>query len=483
VAVSERFLRGLRIPLFLLLFLLPAAYRGSCDGPTTTLRTELEDLATMKSRLLIDFSASPYGFRRLMYVENRRFSKTEGTDALVPPERWAVGVSSPLITAGPVSLRGILAQLYNPLAHAPGSEVYSDTAGLSLSIDLDVTSRRGLQLQVIPGHWSLLGIYKKQIGAQVGSVIVVPFGRRIACTLVGLLSAPPDRLEDDHAWYVEQTPFPGGPIGHLAGSLVWELDPLRFSLAAAGSGGQWVVPGTFATLRIGLSAAPVDLDLLLGSCSLEYFTPQGDKGDLEWIVAARAKGDFGALHLSAAWRKELSPLSPFPGAFRESRDQLNAGIQIILQATSGWSWSIQGEAELEREWSSDGQGRRRRCLDAGSTLDWSLVSLSAGVKEEWVGDCERVQDARLEVGCDCSWAEARLEAGYRRSRVSGTYLAGSLEAVGDGKRIYIRLETKDVLPPFAAEEGRRADDWLKLFNLRVGWEAEARRRSGRQCRR
>lgn len=463
-----------RIPLPLLLLFMLAANRGCCDGPDTTLRTELEDLGIVKFRLLIDFSAGPYGLRRLLYVENREFSKTEGTDALFPPERWAVGFSGPLLTAGPVSLRGILAQLYNPLAHGPGTQVCSETAGLSLDIGLDVASRRGLQLQIIPGHWSLLGIYKKQIGVQVGSVIAVPLGRRIACTLIGLLSGPPERLKDDQPWYAEQSPFPGGLVCHVAGSLVWELDPVRFSLAAAGSGGQRLAPGTFTTLNAGLSTVPVDLDLLIGSCSLGYFTPEGDKGDLEWLVAARAKGELGALLISAAWRRELSPLSPFPGEFRDSRDRLDAGIQIDFQHTRGCSWTIRADAELEREWSSDGQGRCRRCLEAGSTLDWRLWTLSAGVEEQWREDREWGQDAWLEVGWDPFWGRARLKAGYRRSRISGVYLAGSLEAVGDGKRAYIRLETEDVLSSFAAEEARRGRDWLRMFALRVGWESETR---------
>ena len=471
--MSDQTPESLRIPLLLLLLLL-AAHRGGCDGQDTTLRTELEDLETMKSRLLIDFSAGRYGLRRLLYVENREFSKTEGPDALFPPERWAVGFSGPLLTAGPVSLRGILAQLYNPLAHGPGSQVCSDAAGLSLDIGLDVASRRGLQLQIIPGHWSLLGIYEQQAGAQVGSVIAVPLGRRIACTLVGLLSGPPDRLKEDRPWYAEQAPFPGGLVGHVAGSLIWELDPVRFSLAAAGSGGQWVAPGTFTTLNVGLTAAPVDLDLLVGSCSPGYFTPEGDKGDLEWIVAGRAGGELGALRISAAWRREISPLSPSPGEFRDSRDRLDAGIQVNLQNACGCSWTIRADAELEREWSAAGQGHCRRCLEAVAVLDRRPWTLSAGVEEQWREDREWAQDAWLEAGWEPFWGQARLKAGYRRSRISGVYLAGSLEAVGDGKRTYIRLETKDVLPSFAAEKAPRGGDWLPVFALRIGWEAETR---------
>ena len=138
-----------RIALFLLpllLRLLLCACRGSCDG--TALRTELEDLEVLKTRLLIDLPDSPHGSRRLVYLENRN-----STDPLVSPERWALGFSGPLITFGPVTLRGLLSQLYNPLAQGAGSEVFADSPELALDIDLDVGGRKGLQLWVVPDRW------------------------------------------------------------------------------------------------------------------------------------------------------------------------------------------------------------------------------------------------------------------------------------------------------------------------------------------
>ena len=467
---------SLRIPLFLLLGLLPGPYRGSCDAPTTTFRSELENLEVMKSRLLIDFPASSYSEsprvpRRLMYLENRGDS-----DPLLRPQQWAVGISSPLITAGPVSLRGILAQLYNPLAHAPGSEVYSDPAELSLNIGLEVAGRRGLQLQAVPGHWNLLGIYKEQIGAQLGSVITAPLGRRIDCVLVGLLAGPPDRLADEQTWYAEKAIFPGGLISHLAGSLAWELNPFRFCLIAAASAGQWVGPGTFTTMHLSWRDRQIDLDLLLGYCSSGYLTPEGDIGELEWMIAGRAKRDLGPLQLSAACRREIDRLPVLPAEFRESLDQLNAGIEIIRKTACGSVWSITGGSELEREWSRDGDGHSRFSLDAGSTVDWSLWSFAVQLKEAWGGGSERFRDFRVEIARNPSWGEARLEAGYRHSLKSGFRLAAALEAAGGGKRIYIRLETKEILPPIDSGDGRQAEDWLQLFTLRVGWEAKSRQR-------
>jgi len=466
----SRSLRILLLPLLLHLWLLLGACRGSCDGTTTTLRTELEDLEVMKSRLLIDLPENPGGPRRLMYVENRN-----GSNPLLQPEQWALGISGPLVTSGPVSLRGILAQLYNPLAHGAGSDVFADAAGLALNIDLDVAGRRGLQLRVIPGHWDLIGVYKKRVGAQLGSVITLPFGRRTECTVVGLLSAPPDQLEDQQAWYAEDPLFPGGLISHLAGSLTVELDPLRLRLVAAASAGRLVGPRTFATLQLHRKAPPADLDLLLGYCSPRYFTPEGDCGDLQWLAAARVERRFGPLNFTAGWRKELPPLSPFPEAFLESRDQLSTGIEITRKTASGRSWSMEGDAELEREWSPVGEKTDRCSLDAGSTLDWSVWSFTVGMKEEWGGDGERFRDARLVVGCDPSWGEARVEAGYRLNPLAGFHLAAALEAVWEGRRIFIQLETEDVLPRPASGDGRPAEDWLQLFSLRVGWEAKSRR--------
>ena len=468
---SAQILEGLGITLFLLLGILPGADRAGCDGADVCLRTELEDLEIMRSRLLIDFPAGPFGLRRLMYVEKRDAADRAGSDPLLMPQLWAVGFSGPLITAGPVSLHGILAQLYNPLAHGAGSEVFSDAPALSLNIDLDVGSRRGLQWQAVAGRWSLLGLYGEQIGAQLGSALALPFGRSSECALVGLLSSPPEKPGD--GWYAERPLFPGGPISHLAGSLRWELDPLCICLAAAAAAGQQVAPGAFATLLVRLYAAPADLDLLLGNCSPEYFTPEGDRGDLEWVAAARAERIIGALHFSAGCRKELSPPPLLPQAFRESRDQLEAGIRVNSRSASGWTWCIRADAEMQREWSTAGQGSSRYRVQAGSTLDWRVWSLTFGVNEQWGGRPEPAGDAGITVGCDPAWGEVELEAGYGHGRESGFHLAAALEVTGEDKRFYLRLETEGLIPPPAPADSRRAEDWLRLLSLRLGWETKS----------
>jgi hypothetical protein len=464
---------GLRITLFLLLgFFLGADWAG-CDTPATTLKTELEDLELLKTRLLVDLPAAAYGPRRLMYVENRNSSGWDGSGLLLPPTQWAVGFSGPLVTAGPVSLHGIFTPLYNPLAHGPASEVFAEPPELSLDIDLEVARRRGLQLSLIPGHWNLVCVYEQQIGAQLGSTIAISFGRGVDFALAGMLSSPPERIED--GWYSDRPLFPGGLISHLAGSVSWQLDPFALALIAAASGGRCVAGGTLLTLNLSLSTAPADLSLIFGFCSPQYFTPEGDSGDLEWIAAARIERDFGALHLSGGCSRELLPLPPFPEGFRESRDCLEAGIQVNSGSTSDLGWCMRADADMRREWSTTGRESFRCDVEARSTLHWSAWSLTAGMSEAREGKSEPVRDIRIAFGHDPAWGRIELEVGYQQSPAPGLQLAAAFDAIGEDKRFYIRAGTEEVLPLCASGDNRK--DRLELFTLRLGWEAKCQWRS------
>jgi hypothetical protein len=478
--------RSLPIALLLLGTLIPGAGRAGCDPPTITLRSELEDLEEIKSRLIFDFSSDLHGPRRFVYVENRggpecggsgcRSKDTVDSDRgggvpVLRPQQWVVGFSGPLITAGPVSLRGTLAQLYNPLAHGPRSDAFTEPPELSLNLDLDVGGRRGVQLGLIPGYWSLLAVHREQSGTQLGSAIALPLRGNIQFNLVGLISSPPTRLEHERSWYAGGPLFPGGPITHLAGALILEQRGLNFSLVAAASAGQWTAPGMFATLDMILSVAFVDLALVLGYCSPLFFTPEGDTKDREWIAAARGEGNFGPLRLSAACSKELSPLSPFPETFRGCRDRFEAGIEITPKEASPRAWSIEGEAAWQRAWSAEGQEDFFRSLEAGSVLDWSDWSFAAGLRELRDGAAVPLRYARFSVGHDPDWGKIELEAEYRFDPLPGIELAAALDVSGEDRMLYVRIETEQAPPLPASGDSPRASDWLELVRLRMGWES------------
>ena len=100
-------------------------------------------------------------------------------------------------------------------------------------------------------------------------------------------------------------------------------------------------------------------------------------------------------------------------------------------------------------------------------------------EESWNSESGRLGQICLSIAHDPPWGRTRLEAGYQHGGISGFRLSAEIEAIGDGKRIYACLATRDVLPLDTGSKGWQAEDWLQLFTLRVGWEAKSRRQSRR----
>jgi len=396
-----------------------------------------------------------------VYIENR----TVG-DPVLRPDQWALGIFSPLVTAGPVALNGILPQLYNPLSHGPGSDVFSQSTDISLDIDLDVGSRRGIVLQAIPEHWECFILYKEEIGAQVGSSMAIPLGHRMDFELLGLLSHPSDQLQDggEEAWFVDTPLFPGGFLGHLAGSFAFNLQPVLLYLSAAVSAGRRVPPGAVYSLHAVWTAPRIEASLLIGHCSDRFFTPEGHSGDLQWIFAARLVWDSAPTRLFGSYRKEISrpPLRPAP--FRESRDQFAAGAEVSRRITSRCHLGIQADGEMELRWSTGGLPEKELFLGYGGSLGCHLWELAVEISGQWDSEYGWIKDLRLLLALNPGWGAVELEMGLLCRPTPGWHLGADVELKGEGKRLYARLETRQALPFSYPERG--------LLSIHLGWEAE-----------
>ncbi|MBN2552426.1 MAG: hypothetical protein JXB06_06635 [Spirochaetales bacterium] len=462
--MSTRFPFSTAAALLLLFRLVSGVCPACCDGAAAALRTELEDLQRMKTRLLIDLPLGRDSRCRLLCVANRR-----SCDPVLRPQRWAFGVSSPLFTAGPVCLEGILAQLYNPLAHGPGSDVFTESAGIALDIDLDVASRKGVQLILVPGHWRLFGTGREASRVQLGSGLAIPFGRRVGCELVGMVSAAPEGLPDplDGPWYQAEPPFPGGLVSHLAGSLSVELDRARLLLVAAASGGRFATSGSLCALHLSLEAPRAGLELLTGHCSSGFATPEGEWARLEWLLAARADWESGPARLDAGFRREIERPPLLPEGFRCSRDRLSGGAGFQWPTGGGCLLGVGADAVLELLWSSRGSGDRKCRLEVPASLEWCSWSLELAAVGSRQTAGRRTGQLRLSAAHRPSWGKIDLEVAYQGGEESGFHLAAALEAVGEGKRLYLRGETRKALS---------LEDLTDYFTLRLGWEAELRQR-------
>jgi hypothetical protein len=450
--------------LWFIFSLLPASFLR-CEDSAALLTTELVELQRMHTRLLIDFPQS-----RFVYIENRRSG-----DPVLQPDQWALGISSPMVSAGPVALSGILPQLYNPLSHGPGSGVFSESTDITLDIDLDIGSRSGVVLGAIPQHWEWFLLYKEDVGPQVGSLIALSFGQRVGFEFLGLLSNPADQLQGgkDESWFVDPPPFTGGLLNHLAGSLAFDLHPVSLYLSAAVSAGQRILPGAVYSLCTTWTSRRSDIILLIGYCTDHFFTPEGHSGDLQWIFGTRLEWDCRTTRLIGSYRKEISRLPRFPAPFRDSRDLFALETEVTRRISSRCLLHLQNDVEMEWRWSSSGFPEHGICLYGGGILEWTLVELSAGLAAEWSSGNGWGRDLRLLCALDPVWGSVELELDLQSRPTLGWQLAAGVELEGESKRVYARVETSRALSFRRPVQGQGEIDFFDLLSIRIGWEAEA----------
>jgi hypothetical protein len=346
--------------------------------------------------------------------------------------------------------------------------VFSEAADLSLNIDPDVACRRGARIALLPGHWNLFGTWGKQVDPQLGTTVAIPLGGLAEIGLAGLLSRPhgPQPHETDGSWYAERAVFPGGLLGHLAGSLAWERGALGLLLVLAGSGGRLAPPGALGYLKVSRSGAKGGLDLLLGWCGAGYYTPEGEEGAREWVAAAGARRELGSLLICADWRREIEHPPLLPAAFIESREELSGGVRFASRSSCVVDWSVNTEAGLEREWSREGEKEVRLSIEAGSSVEWGPWRFLIGMTEYWSGVSHELGELGFEFVRAAPWGKAGLESGYRFGRRIAFPLAVYLETAGEGRRLTIELAAEDALAPLQNSPERTT--------LRLGWEAASR---------
>jgi hypothetical protein len=326
----------------------------------------------------------------------------------------------------------------------------------------------------IPQHWELFLLYKEDVGAQVGSLIGLSFGGRAEFEFLGLLSNPSDQLRGggDEAWFVDPPPFAGGLLSHLAGSFAFDLQPVSLFLSAAVSAGQRVLPGGVYSLCTIWTGRRSDIMLLIGYCTDHFFTPEGHSGDLQWILATRLEWDIRSTRMIGSYCKEISRLPLYPAPFRESRDLIALETEVTRRITSRCLLHLQADAEMEWRWFSSGSPERGIRLDGGGTLEWQFWQLSAGMAADWDSENGWERDLRLLCALNPVWGSVELEMDLQSRPTLGWHLAADVELKGETKRLYARLETKQLVAFRRPEQDHGGIKFFDLLSICIGWEAE-----------
>jgi hypothetical protein len=127
---------------------------------------------------------------------------------------------------------------------------------------------------------------------------------------------------------------------------------------------------------------------------------------------------------------------------------------------------------MEWRWFSSGSPERGIRLDGGGTLEWQFWQLSAGMAADWDSENGWERDLRLLCALNPVWGSVELEMDLQSRTTLGWHLAADVELKGEAKRLYARLETKQLVAFRRPEQDHGGIKFFDLLSICIGWEAE-----------
>lgn len=232
------------------------------------IKSELEDLQFFTNRCQAQWSGC-----RLLLIEEQ--VKTEPID-------MRVGFSSPLFTWGPLSHFGLVRMVLNPLGYSPGSTVFTEKSDFRLDGSFSGGSRRGCIIEPLPDRLGLFLWEGEGLPSKVGAFAALRPVSRLQLESIFLTTGGCRAEPHSDQWFAERALFPGGRLHHLGGRINWQTPLLHIYSSLVACGGERLMPGYFVNLDLRLKNRFFPLELLMGCCSADYFTPDGEIID-DWL--------------------------------------------------------------------------------------------------------------------------------------------------------------------------------------------------------
>jgi hypothetical protein len=191
----------------------------------------------------------------------------------------AAGVSSPLLTAGPLNTGGLFREIFSPIGYSAASSVFSETSRLSLRTTASRATRQGLWVSV-PGEYISLGAYTDGDNILHNAAALNLGKTKTGPVFSGLFMAsrPQSRLSQED-WFASKPLFPGGAVYHTAGRL--QILPeeisggLRLGLSGAFSFGERIRASGYYNFFSSYTNRLLEIHLLQGSAGADYVSPSG----------------------------------------------------------------------------------------------------------------------------------------------------------------------------------------------------------------
>ena len=403
------------------------------------LEAGLEDTGILRERLLLDFS----DLRLVLFAEVQE------------PETATIrlGVRTPVFLAGPVSKRGLIRLVENPLGFSAASDVFQEKSGLFLNGDFDPGSRSGLKLALIPGYLELFGFRLQGQPLKIGVLTFFPVNNLLQIEVLGMASQPEEQLGFTE-WFSDPPPFPGGLIVSISSRIRLTRLRNKLALSVAASGAERARPGFLMQLHGDLHRTGIGLVGLAAYCDPAFLSPDGEYGD--WLIKVGGRleiGPVGAYSLSCSYEKALPRPDIVPGAYLSFRDLAALKADLVSPLWRGWSLSARIAGRKKVFCSTSGAWTEEADCELSVSLFHDLLAL----KLEGGLDLEGSTWARLTPALDTGPLE--LSVSYERVfKPDIEILAAKLDLSVLEWRIYLRARLEN---PFR---------WARDFSLTLGWE-------------
>jgi len=363
-------------------------------------------------------------------------------------EYQAIGVSSPYLRAGPLALKGLLREIFNPLAYGPGSSVFQERPEIRLERSFSGSSKTGIVFDPVPDHAECFLFHSSGV-TKAGGSLSVPVGSYLETHLLFSTSQPKRETVDD-SWFTDRLPFPGDRLIHGATRLALDHPGLFGSLSLGISAGRRIVPGYFTLLDIVMKTEMFQPELSVGISSPRYFTPDG-----KWCSRGMSLGlvltflPFDFIELEGGYTCRLDHPSGWESAMRrylsseEKRHALggleryDAGFEGIWYLPNDLkiTFSPHFEAEIERI----GSGRLTRSDTFSVQIRISSPSMAITAEYQQEND---LKQAELAVRYQVLPERIELSLGIDQPLYCPYIpdLAFELELMSEIQKIFIRIE-------------------------------------------
>jgi hypothetical protein len=284
-----------------------------------------------------------------------------------------LGVSLPWFRYGPLLGRGMLRQVFDPLASSAGSGLLKEPTGLVLDGALP-PSRAGTLLVLPTGHGGLFCRPGREGGTEYGAYGRLPIRGGAAAECV-ILAARPDPRSAADEWYPDKSPFPGGDITNFAARLMLDSSPLSFSYSAGASSAQFAASGAFSTLWLRGQVSEIEAAVFAAGATSGYRAPDGSCASAASRLSGfvrlgrdRSRGTLEAGISRDAAEPGFSPRPEIP-----TRNVVRAALWREYAGSSSLRLALLLEAE--KAVNRDHDGARTETARCGSTACLSLGTL------------------------------------------------------------------------------------------------------------